>query len=125
MIMNHEIYMGAVILETIKNELAGDGFTWYKENKTQLADRTFRETDYFLTANYLIQAKVTGEKLLLQKYDRNTIERVEKEFDIKPNNVILKKVIIFFKNDDSLFLKRPSEQDNGQPKKFEEFAKQL
>ena len=29
MIMNHEIYMGAVILETIKNELGEDGFTWY------------------------------------------------------------------------------------------------
>jgi|GEM_PF-6623844 len=128
MIMNHQIYMEEIVLDTIKDELGEDKIIWYKEEQTRLVGNTYKETDYFLTDNYIIQAKIMADKLFLKKYNRSAIKRVEKEFDIKGNNVILKNVEIYFANDkdeERLFLGRPNESNNGEPKEFEKFAKNL
>lgn len=129
MIMNHQIYMGEVILDTIKDELGEDKIIWYKDEQIRLGDNTCREIDYFLTANYLIEAMITANKLTIKKYNRSAIRRVDKEFDIKENNIILKNVKITFTNDSEneeyLFLARPSEMDSGDPKGFEKLSKCL
>lgn len=128
MIMNHQIYMGEVILDTIKDELGEDKIIWYKEEQTRLADNTYREIDYFLTANYIIQARITADKLFLKKYNRSAIKRIDKEFDIKGDNVILRNIKIYLANDqdeERLFLGRPNGIDSGDPKGFDEFAKNL
>lgn len=126
--MNHQIYMGKVILDTIENELGEDKIIWYKEEQIRLADNTYREIDYFLTANYIIQARIKADKLFLEKYNRSAIKRIDKEFDIKGDNVILRNVKIYFGNEEDeelLFLRRPNEMDSGDPKGFDEFAKNL
>lgn len=125
MIKDHEIFMGHLTLEEIKNELGQDEFTWYKEYMIEISNGKYKETSYFLTNRYLIEVKIEADSLIIRKFDIRTIDKIDKEFKIRFNNIILNNVTLYFKNGKNLVLKRPDEKENGHPKSFEKFVKLL
>lgn len=96
MIDVHEIYMGQIILETIKNELGDSKIAWYRDEKVELASGNFREKVYYLTNRHLIETLTFATSLSIKKFNLITIKKVEKELKIKENNLILENVKIYF-----------------------------
>jgi hypothetical protein len=125
MVKEHEIYMGNITLETIKNEIGDSEFTWYKANMVELACGTYRETSYYLSSRYLIEAITSAVSLTIRKFDRSKIKRVEKAYNIKQYNIELDKITIYFKDDDSIYFKRPNQCDYKDIREFEKFFKQI
>lgn len=128
MIMGHEIYLGEIIFNTVKNELVDDDFVWFKQERKKLEDETFRETNFFLTKQHLIKVEIVANRFTIQKIDRNEIKKVKKEFIIENYRKIkLNKAIIYYKdqNEDDLYLIRPNEDNPENVRRFEEFVKLL
>lgn len=128
MIMGHEIYLGEIIFNTVKNELVDDDFVWFKQERKKLEDETFRETNFFLTKQHLIKVEIVADGFTTQKIDRNEIKKVKKEFIIENYRKIkLNKAIIYYKdqNEDDLYLIRPNEDNPENVRRFEEFVKLL
>lgn len=128
MIMNHEVYMGEILLETIKNELGGGDFVWYKAEMIYIPiDETYKERIFYLTEHNLIETRTTAKEFTIKKYSKDAIIKVGKEFSIIEKNLTLEKVTIHFgdNEDDYLYLTRPKEIDGGDIKGYNELTKRL
>jgi hypothetical protein len=125
MIGEHEIYAGYIILETIKNELKGSKYTWYKQSRIKLEDETYKEKVYFLTDCFLVETVTTAEKFVLHKFARNTIAGVKKEFIYKDERAILVRAVVVFKNGSDLCFERPKFDEDGDTRGFVKFFELL
>ena len=115
MIMNHEVYMGEVLLDTIKNELGEGEFVWYKDEMTRLSNETYRKKVYYLTKHFLFETKTTANSFSVKK------------ISIIGDDLFTEKVILHISDneDDCLYITRPNERDGGDIKGYNELTKQL
>lgn len=127
MTIENDIYLGGYVLETIESNLERETYNWYKESRNEQDDETYIEIDYFLSEKYLLRVEISADKYKIEKYKRNQIIKVEKEYtfiDCLGDKREVSKVIIHF-NNEKLELKKPSSGEYKDKVKFDKLIELL